>query len=81
MVFDSFPTPEIKHCIHLASVIVSGRGHLTQSELMSCNQISPGTAELALTGYEAETIASILAPEREFLSKNGANTKKAELNF
>ena len=66
MVFDSFPTPEIKHSILLARVIVSGRGHLTQSELMSCNQISPGTAEPALTGHEAETIASILAPEGTF---------------
>lgn len=49
-------------------------------ELMSCNQRSPGTIELAFTGYEAEAIASILAPRGEFLPKNGANTKNTELS-
>lgn len=53
---------------------------MTQSALMSCNQRSPGTIELGFTRYEAEAIASILAPQGEFQSKNGANTKKTELS-
>lgn len=39
------------------------------------------TIELEFRGYKAEAVGSILAPGREFLSKNGANTKKAELSF
>lgn len=38
------------------------KGHLTLSELMSCNQISTETIEVEFRGYKAETIASILAP-------------------
>lgn len=56
------------------------KGHLTQSELMSRNQISTGNIRLEFREYKVETVASLLALWRDSY-KNEANTKNSDLSI